>query len=341
MSEKDFQLGGKIKVFPDDFIVEEVWKDRICQINYSILDSLKDKILMRVQRKKEYLHFTLVKRDWETIRAINCIRKRIRVSIKRFGISGMKDKRAYTAQRVSLWRGEWEKMIHLKLQDIKLKDFNYSDDRITLGNAIGNQFMITIRDIPKSRDEILEILCRFNKLITSRGVPNYFGPQRFGGHNADIGAALIDGDLKKGTELILDKIKPFLKRGGLEKIPKVFWYEKRMLNYLYKYPRDYAGALRKIPKRILRLYTHSYQSRIFNEKLKKFLIEGDPPISITTPGFNVPKMPELKTFPIERKSFLITRDFKTIKVKNDLAILSFTLNKGEYASTLLANLLDI
>jgi tRNA pseudouridine13 synthase len=341
MNEKNFKLGGKIKTFPDDFIVEEVWKDRICQIKHSIRDSLNDKILIRMQRKKEYLHFTLVKRDWETIRAINCIRKKIRTSIKRFGISGMKDKRAYTAQRVSLWRGEWKKMFHLKLQDIKLKDFNYSNDRITLGNATGNQFTITIRDIPKSRDEILDILCRFNKLITNRGIPNYFGPQRFGGHNADIGAAIIDGELKKGTELILNKIKPFLKSGDLKRIPKVFWYEKRMLNYLKKYPRDYAGTLRKIPKRILRLYTHSYQSHIFNEKLKKFLIEGDPPISIIMPGFDVPKMPELKTFPIERKSFLITGDFKTIKVKDGLAILSFTLNRGEYASTLLANLLDI
>ena len=341
MSEKNFRLGGKIKVFPEDFIVEEVWKDKICKINYSILDSLKDKILMRVQRKKEYLHFTLIKRDWETIRALNCIRKGIHVSIKRFGIAGMKDKRALTAQRVSLWRGEWEKMIRLKLQDIKLKEFNYSDDRINLGDAIGNRFTITIRDIPKTKGETLEILYRFNKLIASHGVPNYFGPQRFGGQNADIGAAFIDGDLKKGTELILNKIEPFLKSGSFEKIPKVFWYEKLILNYLNKHPKDYAGALRKIPKRILRLFTHSYQAHIFNERLKKFLIEGEPPVSITTPGFDVPKIPELRTFPIERKSFLITKDFKSINVDNGLATLSFTLNKGEYASTLLSNLLDI
>ena len=338
MMKEEFHLGGRIRSFPEDFVVEEVWDDRICRVNYSPIECFRDKILVGLKKKNEYLHFTLVKKNWETIRALNFIRKKIHVSLRRFGISGMKDKRAYTAQRVSLWSGKWETVSALRLPEILLKEFSYCERRITLGNAVGNQFTITIRDILKSKNEILELISKFKEFVCYQGVPNLFGPQRLGGDNAAIGAAIKSGNLQEGVELILKKVKPFLKNGGIEKIPDVFWYEKRLLNHLNKNPKDYAGALRKIPKRILRLYTHSYQANIFNEKLNRLLNDGEVPNSITIPGFTVIKMPELRTIPIERECFLKPIDFKIVKARDGLVILKFTLGRGKYASTLLSHL---
>ena len=261
--ENIVKLEGRIRVIPEDFFVEEIWLNRICDIDYSPLNRLRDRIFPTYQKEKEYLNFTLVKRNWDTIRALNYIRKKIHVSLKRFGISGMKDKRALTAQRVSLWKGRAEALTRLKLPDMVLKDFEYADERINLGTAIGNRFTITIREVSKKKEEIVETLSRFQEIATSRGFPNYYGPQRLSG-NVEVGKAIKNGDLKLAVTLILKKVQPLLENGDLENIPKVFWYEKNMLRHLKKYPNDYAGALRRIPKRIRRLYIHAYQSYIFN-----------------------------------------------------------------------------
>ena len=79
MRKEEFQLGGKTRITPGDFIVEEVWKDRICEVGYSVLDRVKDQIKSRIQKKKEYLHFTLVKENWDTIRALRYVGKRSHV----------------------------------------------------------------------------------------------------------------------------------------------------------------------------------------------------------------------------------------------------------------------
>jgi tRNA pseudouridine13 synthase len=338
LRENSFKLGGNLRVLPQDFIVEEVWENRVCDINQSLSTYEGDQANSALQEQKDYLHFTLVKHNWETIRALNYIRKKVGVSLKRFGFSGLKDKRAITAQRVSLWKGRTDVLAHLTLHEMFLKEFEYSDTRINLGNAVGNRFTITIRDIPKKQREIADTLNRFAQEVTSIGIPNYFGPQRLGGGNAEVGRAIKDSDLRHGVDVILAKVTGFLTDGGIESIPKVFWYEKRMLRHLENHPNDFAGALRKIPKKILKLYVHAYQSFLFNEQLKQAIQESQVTETLTIPGFATPTMPELRTVPITRRTFLIAWDFTTEKAIDGLAVLRFTLGKGEYASTLLENL---
>jgi len=180
----------------------------------------------------------------------------------------------------------------------------------------------------------------FRETITGYGVPNYFGPQRLGGSNAEVGEAIKDGDLGKATEIVLEKVRIYLNDGNIGNIPKVYWYEKKILRHLTKFPNDYAGALRKVPRKILSIYVHAYQSKIFNENLQQSLHENNIPETITIPGFQVPKMPELTTPQITRKSLLIARNFRAIKVKTNFAILKFTLEKGEYATTLISSLIN-
>lgn len=338
LSSDRFFLGGKIRAKPTDFIVEEVWENRICDINYPFLNNFRTSLNARIHKKRTYLHFTLVKSNWDTIRALNYIGGRIFCSLKRFGISGMKDKWALTSQKVSLWKEKMDTLAHLKLPDMFLKDFEYKDDRITLGNSSGNQFTITIRNIPKDDEVILRTLGSFEKEVKTKGLPNFFGPQRLGGDNAEVGRAIKNDDLKGAVEIILKKIQPFIKDGQFENIPKTFWYEKRVLQHLTAYPNDFAGALRKIPKRILRLYTHAYQSENFNDMLTTAIKDNKVPKSIIIPGFNVSKMPNLSTLHIERKSHLLAKDFKVLKIENGIVKLKFTLGSGEYASTLLSHL---
>jgi tRNA pseudouridine13 synthase len=340
MVEHRIPLGGNIRTFPEDFIVEEIWQNYLCQIKDTFLTHIKDYVKWRLQQEQAYVHCTLVKKNWETIRALNYLRRKLRYSLKRFGLSGMKDKRAISAQRISIWKGKIETLQHLQLPDMYLKDYAYSKERITLGSAIGNRFTITIRDIRKTYSEIKEILTFFQTICTSQGILNYFGPQRFGKGNVEGGKAIIDGDLQRAVEVILKKVRAQFDQSGIESISNVFWYEKTMLQHLVKYPKDYAGALRKIPKRILRIYPHAYQSHIFNQQLTHAIWENQVPKTITVPGFQIPKMPELNMREITRASFIKPTHFHILKIQDESTTIRFSLKKGEYASTVLLYLMS-
>lgn len=339
MMSQSFFLGGLIRSIPLDFIVEEVWSHQTYSIQYTLYNKLQDLITRKWRPENEYLHFTLVKTDWDTMRALRRIGKALHVSIKRFGIAGMKDKKAVTAQRVSMWHGRAEQISQLRLKDLMIKDLQYASDRITLGMAKGNRFTITIRGIEKTQQECRQILKQFQAQVTQHGVPNYFGPQRLSGGNAEIGYALKEGQLQKAVEQILWKVQPYIQKGDLQGIPKVFWYEKLMILHLKQFPNDYAGALRRIPKRIRRIFTHAYQSHLFNEQLQRIIAEKQIPDMITIPGFIVSTMPELSTRQITRRSLLTAHDFTILHIHDKDVIIRFMLQKGEYASTLLSHLI--
>jgi tRNA pseudouridine13 synthase len=335
-----FNLGGDIKVHPADFIVEETWPNRTYNVTHSALNRLRDAVVARIRRPGDYLHFTMVKQNWTTVKALRHLKRRLGVSLKRFGISGMKDKRAVTAQRVSMWHGEAARLARIAIPDIWLKDYAYADKRINLGEATGNRFTVTIRNIPHAQNDITATLTRFTAVTRITGLPNYYGPQRFSGQNAEIGEAIRMGDLKKATELLLAKLQPAMKKGGLAVVPDVFWYEKLVAQHLLQHPNDYAGALRRTPKKILRIFPHAYQSRIFNERLRRAIERSEVPPTITIDGFKVNKMPELSTHSVERSSRIRPINLRIVRVQPGQATIRFSLGSGEYATTILSQLID-
>ena len=65
------------------------------------------------------------------------------------------------------------------------------------------------------------------------------------------------------------------------------------------------------------------------------------PETITVKGFETPKMPELKTIPITRRSYFVAKDFQILYISPEAVKIKFTLSKGDYASTLLSHLTDV
>ncbi|HIE33946.1 MAG TPA: tRNA pseudouridine(13) synthase TruD, partial [Candidatus Altiarchaeales archaeon] len=165
-------IGGRIKTNPEDFIVEEIIKDkRVLEIDSEMNFPVGD--------EKEYLHFTLQKTNWDTLRAIREISNRLGISKKRLNFAGTKDKRAITTQRVSVWKKTIEDLKKVGIKDIILRDFQYSDKRINLGDLWGNRFTVVIRDTNLGVNEIRERINRIEIELDGK-MPNYFGVQRFG-----------------------------------------------------------------------------------------------------------------------------------------------------------------
>ncbi|RLG16802.1 tRNA pseudouridine(13) synthase TruD, partial [Nanoarchaeota archaeon] len=170
-------LGGIIKKVPEDFVVEEIDKHgKLWKVKYPFYSRILDLI---PRRRKEYLHLTLVKRNLDTIRAVQLISKSLGISRKRIKFAGNKDKRAVTSQRISIFNVSIKEVRKVKVKGIKLKDFRYSSEEIKIGDLWGNRFTVRITDIPFEKEVIRERVEGFKREIAN-GVANFFGIQRFG-----------------------------------------------------------------------------------------------------------------------------------------------------------------
>lgn len=113
------------------------------------------------------------------------------------GFAGMKDKRAITTQRFSLHlpdvaTGDVAARVHDGL-GVEVLAVARHPHKLRRGHLLANRFDIRLRDVDvgaaeRARD-IAEALAR-------TGLPNYFGPQRFGdgGKNVARGRALLQGE---------------------------------------------------------------------------------------------------------------------------------------------------
>jgi len=266
---------GKLRQIADDFSVDEVFEDS------------------REDDEGEYLHFIMEKRNWDTIRAVDNVSRALHISRKRFGYAGTKDKRAVTKQRMSVWNIERENLEVLNLKDIKLYNFVRSDERLNLGDLLGNKFKITIRKTEGDISQIKEVMQETVSQLSLGGVPNYFGYQRFGIVRPNthlVGKKIIQGDLDGAVMQYIAKPYPgeredtkeareMLSETGnfkkaLEVYPSRLNYERNMLDALVKNPKDFAGALRRLPKKLRRMLVHACQSHIFNEVLSEAIAEG-------------------------------------------------------------------
>lgn len=267
--------GGILRSSPEDFSVEEVYLN----LRYA---------------GGRYLVLEVEKRDWDTHHLIREISRQLRMSQKRIGFAGTKDKRAVTRQRMSIMNLEEGDLEKITLPDLKMKVLGRSNRAVGLGDLRGNNFRIKIRKLecPRPRSTISGITEEISRL---GGLPNYFGVQRFGESRPVthlVGKALVRGNLEEAAFIYL--ALPFagereLSRRAREQLwedrdlsaalkafPEHLRYERAMLNHLVRSPRDYAGSFLVLPVNLRRLFVHAYQSYLFNRLLSSRLRSGLP-----------------------------------------------------------------
>ena len=369
-----------IKEKPEDFVVEEIdYSGKQLTVDYSLKEKIKDAIKKEF---KDQLHVTLVKKNYTTNRAIKQISSKLRIGRRRIGYAGTKDKKAITAQRISIWNIELKKVKKIKLKDITLKNFKYSNKRLSLGNLEGNRFTITVRPL-MTKKELQEKKGKIEKAFSEK-IPNYFGPQRFGIQrevNHLIGKELSLGNLERATKFFLtypgdenydaSKAREFTNKNwgdfkeAITKYPRFLGLEVAVLNSLVKSPKDFGNALQKIPKKIRKIFVHSYQSYLFNSllkhlieknkevpeelplvgyeselsgEIKKFIEKKLKQDGLSLESFKLRRTPKLAEKGLYRESFVEIKDFKILEIKDNFLKICFTLDKGVYATTALMTL---
>ena len=274
-------IGGVVRSDASDFNVTEVWTPE----------------KSRNTQNGKYLIVKLTKKNWDTHHLIRDLSRWFRVSRSRFGWAGTKDARAVTTQRIGIWdpdRAIEAKIPNVRIPNVTLEIIGRSNRKISLGDLCGNRFRIAIRRIDKTEEEVWDRVNRVTgELSQAGGMPNFYGMQRFGTTRPvthEVGKLIVSGDFEGAMMTYL--AKPFPEdrsyeirrrlwdthdfKAALAEFPDHLRYERAMLNHLVKQPEDYIGAFRVLPKNLLRMFTHAYQSFIFNKILSKRIKEDMP-----------------------------------------------------------------
>ncbi len=269
--------GGRIKTYPEDFTVTEI--------------SSKPPEDPRGKHTIAKVTGT----NWETNRMIRLMARTMGISRERIGFAGTKDKRAVTSQLMS-FECPPETLNKIDLKDIEIADVYTAKNPIRLGNLIGNEFSIRVRDLEKDMSEIPEILDKVSSDVNKTGgFPNYFGVQRFGVVRPIthlVGEQIVRGNMEGAVRTYLSgpsefetediiSVRKKLAEGNdwrelLKIMPETLGFEKSLVGHLMNNPEDWTGALSVLPNNLQMMFVHAYQSYLFNIMLSKRMEKGLP-----------------------------------------------------------------
>lgn len=109
------------------------------------------------------------------------------------GFAGLKDRDAVTTQVYTLHlpgraHPDWSAFPH---ENVQVIEHHHHRRKLKRGALIGNRFRLILRNVQGDRDDAERCL----QAIAARGVPNYFGEQRFGlgGANVERAQAMFAG----------------------------------------------------------------------------------------------------------------------------------------------------
>ena len=283
-------VGGRIRQLLEDFVVEELLVDgSLAEVSAPVKG-------WEPAGEGPYLVCVLVKRRWDTFLAVRQVAERLRISQKCIRFAGIKDTKALTAQHISLQNVSPSKVLDVQIKDIKLYPQRFSKERMYSQLIKGNRFHITIRGIEhpasviEQRAESVQ-----NEIERLGGVPNFFGHQRFGTIRPNthlVGKHLTKGDAERAALAFLaepsvhehpearearQQLQDTLDfKEALESFPRFLRYERFMLHHLARYPSDYVGAFRTLPRRLRKLFVQGYQSYLFNRFISERIRRGIP-----------------------------------------------------------------
>ncbi len=203
-------VGGRIKVEPEDFEVEEI-------PSYEPLGH-GEHLFLWVQKVGVGPEFFA-----------RTIAQRLNVPVNSVGMAGLKDRHAISRQWVSVPQGAEPNLHKLDGDGITLLRHTRNQNKLKTGHSRGNRFRVLIRDADPANAEALgAVLARLRLL----GMPNYYGPQRFGrgGGTVDLGFQCLAGTQSK-------RIRPFVYKFALSAVQSLLFNDylgRRVQDGLYR-----------------------------------------------------------------------------------------------------------
>ncbi len=262
-------IGGKIKQQPEDFKVVEI-------------------PAYPASGQGEHLLLLVEKSGITTYDVLQQLARTLHLSPHTIGYAGIKDCHAITQQYFSVPISVQSYLNSLELYNARILQVQQHSNKIRIGHLRGNSFEILVRNPHETWQKNLPEIA---KILQTKGIPNYYGPQRFGNQNNThwLGRALLQNKVQEILYYLLSEdhiedserlkeAKQFFRekkyKEALEVIPNSFTTEKFLLRSLANHiPAE--QAVDRIHKKIKAFYVSAYQSYLFNLTLAQRLYEID------------------------------------------------------------------
>jgi tRNA pseudouridine13 synthase len=258
-------IGGNIRTIDEDFFVEEI-------------------PVYQPSGEGTHIYGLMEKKGISTIEAITRIAAAFKMRRRDIGFAGLKDARAVTRQWISVEHIEPEQLLNFDSEKIKILKVARHSNKIKQGHLSGNRFVIRIRNFKDSPEKALKKAEEIFSVLSARGIPNYFGPQRFGNRvEANLlGQTMARGDFGGFVDLFLGRPSPkdtpaiFTARQlydngeyekALETWPRSCRDQKFALKVLIYRKGKKNSAFVSIDRKLRSFYVSAYQSEIFNKVL--------------------------------------------------------------------------
>ncbi len=166
--------GGQVKASPEDFRVDEL-------------------PAYLPQGSGPHLWLRVEKRGRTTRDVVQHLARALGVPERDAGAAGLKDREAVTSQWLSFPAARTPDAAELEAEGLRVLEVSRHANKLRAGHLRGNRFSVVVRGGELSAAKACA------EALRSRGLPNFFGAQRFGasGDNAEVGRALLMGELTR------------------------------------------------------------------------------------------------------------------------------------------------
>jgi tRNA pseudouridine13 synthase len=324
-------VGGEIKVEPAHFVVEEI-------------------PLYEPSGEGQHVYVRLTRESWTTRALQNELSKIFDLRDVDVGVAGRKDKHARTTQTFSLnLPNADEADVGRRIKDHLPVDLHWvrrHRNKIRAGHLLGNRFRIVVLGtdsdaMPKATDIV--------RALRQRGLPNYYGAQRFGveGDNAERGRNILltgSGPRRRWLrQLLLRAYQSALFNTWLLTRIKRGWFEQMLVGDIAK-KRDTGGLfeVENVEMEQTRFQDDeiTYTGPIYGSRM--WWAEGRPGDLerqvLEQAGVTVDMLARSHLDGSRRRARLVLDDL-ALESHRDGLLVTFSLPKGSYATTVLRELM--
>jgi len=241
-----------------------------------------------------HLWFEIEKRGLSTAQAVGRVARALGREPREVGYAGRKDALGITRQYLSLEHVDATAVQGLELKDLRVLATGRRSRKLRVGELAGNRFDLTLRELPPERHEDLE---RALSQLRAQGLPNFYGPQRFGADGATLrlGELLVRGEwggymrtfvrALHGPREVLEASPVARLLRALESDQRADWRAARSLaadlpaplvplaKQMARRPLDMASLVRTLPRRTKALHVSALQSAVFNRVLRQRMLQ--------------------------------------------------------------------
>lgn len=251
----DYKINRTFTPTPENFYVEELVDFE--NLGYSI-------------EKGEYAVIKLVKRNLETLKALNILAKTLDIPVGNFYIFGLKDKDARTVSYVFTRRTLINpSCLPVETKSLRAELIGYVRVKPSTKHHVGNKFTIVINNVSEHDVETFKNIV---ERIEVFGLPSYYGYQRFGFHRGNthlLGKYLLLLREDLFADELLRRLYPY---EDTAVTVKRFLGDFRGLYYERLYLREATGSSRSsLREKYFSLLRDAYSSYLFNLLLNKVI----------------------------------------------------------------------